>query len=107
MRSGFSGIREPITNMIHVFSLPLISTASFLAYVNNVEVDDEANLEIFGQIYILTLLLLLLLLFILTANGFLFGGSDTTIGHNTQIAHITQNNTPRSNKTQHTNLHKK
>jgi hypothetical protein len=43
---------------------------------------------------------LLLLLFILTANGFLLGGSGTT------VRHITQNNTPRSNKTQHTKLHK-
>jgi hypothetical protein len=47
------------------------------------------------------LLLLLLLLFILTANGFLPGGSGTTIRHNPQIAHIKQNNTPHSNKTQH------
>jgi hypothetical protein len=45
-------------------------------------------------------------LFILTANGFLPGGSGTTIKHNTQITHITQNNTPPSNKTHHTKLHK-
>jgi hypothetical protein len=46
----------------------------------------------------------MLLLFILTTNRFLPGGSDTTVRHNTQITpHITQNNTPRSNKTQHTN----
>jgi hypothetical protein len=38
-----------------------------------------------------------LLLFILTANGVLPGGSGTTIRHNTQITHITQNNTPHSN----------
>jgi hypothetical protein len=44
-----------------------------------------------------------ILFFILTANGFLPGGSGTTVGHNT--THITQNNTPRSNKTQHTKLH--
>jgi hypothetical protein len=49
---------------------------------------------------LLLLLLLLLLLFISTANGSLPGGSGTTIRHNTQ------NNTPRSNKTQHTKLHK-
>jgi hypothetical protein len=42
----------------------------------------------------------------LTANGFSPGGSGTTIRHNTQITHITQNNTPHSNKTQHTKLHK-
>jgi hypothetical protein len=30
--------------------------------------------------------------------GFLPGGSDTTIRHNTQITHITQNNTPYSNR---------
>jgi hypothetical protein len=34
------------------------------------------------------------------------GGSGTAIRHNTQITHITQNNTPHSNKTQHTKLHK-
>jgi hypothetical protein len=37
--------------------------------------------------------LLLLLLFTLTANRFLPGGSGTTIRHNTQITHTTQNNT--------------
>jgi hypothetical protein len=41
---------------------------------------------------------LLFYLFIYTANGFLSGGTDTTIRHNTQI-------TPHSNKTQHTELH--
>jgi hypothetical protein len=40
-----------------------------------------------------------LLFFILTANGFLPGGCGTT------ITHITQNNTPSSNETQHTKLH--
>jgi hypothetical protein len=44
-------------------------------------------------------LLLLLLLFI-TANGFSPGGSGTTIRHNTQITHITQNNT--THKSTHT-----
>jgi hypothetical protein len=44
--------------------------------------------------------ILLLLLFIWTANGFVPGGSGTT------IRHITQNNTPQSNKTQHTKLQK-
>jgi hypothetical protein len=37
-----------------------------------------------------------LLLFILSANVFLTGGSGTTIRHNTQITHITQNDTPHS-----------
>jgi hypothetical protein len=32
-------------------------------------------------------------LFILTANGFSPGGSGTTVRHNAQITHITQNNT--------------
>jgi hypothetical protein len=49
---------------------------------------------------ILLLLLLLLLLFTLTANGSVPGGSGTAIRHNTQ------NNTPHSNKTQHTKLQK-
>jgi hypothetical protein len=39
-----------------------------------------------------------LLLFILTENGFLPGSSGTTIRHNTQITHITHNNTPHSIK---------
>jgi hypothetical protein len=43
-----------------------------------------------------------LFLFALTANEFLPGGSGTTVRHNTQITHITQNNTPPSNKTHHT-----
>jgi hypothetical protein len=37
----------------------------------------------------LSLLLLLIYLSILTANGFLLGGSGTTVRHNTQIAHTT------------------
>jgi hypothetical protein len=47
-----------------------------------------------------TAYLLFLLFIILTANGFVPGGSGTTITHNTQ------NNTPHSNKTQHTELQK-
>jgi hypothetical protein len=47
-----------------------------------------------------------LLLFILTENGFLRGGGGITIRHNTQITYITQINTPRSNKTQHTEVYK-
>jgi hypothetical protein len=35
----------------------------------------------------------ILLLFILTANGFLPSGSDTTIRHHTQTKHSTQNYT--------------
>jgi hypothetical protein len=49
---------------------------------------------------------ILYIIIYLTANGVLPGGSGTTVIHNTQITHITQNNTPRSNKTQHTKLHK-
>jgi hypothetical protein len=45
-----------------------------------------------------------LLLFILITNGVLPCGNGTTIRHNTKITHITQNNTPHSNKTQHTKL---
>jgi hypothetical protein len=50
-------------------------------------------------------LLLLLLLFILTANGFLPGGSGTTIRHNKQITHITQNNTTIKRNTAHKTTH--
>jgi hypothetical protein len=49
---------------------------------------------------LLLVLVLLLLLLILPANGFVPGGSCTTIRHNTQ------NNTPHSKKTQHTKLQK-
>jgi hypothetical protein len=45
-----------------------------------------------------------IILFILTANVFVPGGTGTTIRHNTQKTHITQNNPPHSNKTQHTKL---
>jgi hypothetical protein len=43
----------------------------------------------------------ILLLFILSANGFLPDGSVTTIRHNTQITHITQNNTTLKRNTAH------
>jgi hypothetical protein len=46
-----------------------------------------------------------LLLFILTANGFLPSGSGTTVGHNTQITHITQNNTTLKQNTAHKTTH--
>jgi hypothetical protein len=39
----------------------------------------------------LSIIYILLLLLILTENGFLPGGNGTTIRHNTQITHITQN----------------
>jgi hypothetical protein len=45
-----------------------------------------------------------IIIIILTANEFLPGGSGSTIRHNTQITHTTQNNTPRSNETQRTKL---
>jgi hypothetical protein len=48
---------------------------------------------------------IIIIIIILTANGFSPGGSGTTIRRNTQITHITQNNTPHSNRTQHTELH--
>jgi hypothetical protein len=44
------------------------------------------------------IIIIIIRLFILTENGYLPGGSGTTIGHNTQI-------TQRSNETQHTKLH--
>jgi hypothetical protein len=45
------------------------------------------------------IIIIIIIIIILTADGFLPGGSDTTIRHNTQITHITQNNTTHSNKT--------
>jgi hypothetical protein len=49
--------------------------------------------------------ILLLLLFILTANGFLPGGSGYTIRYNKQITHITQNNTTIKRNTAHKTTH--
>jgi hypothetical protein len=51
------------------------------------------------------LLLLLLLLLISTANGVLPGESDTSIRHNTQITHITQNNTSLKQNTINDTVH--
>jgi hypothetical protein len=45
------------------------------------------------------------LLFILTANGFLPGGSDNTIRRNKQIALITQNNTTSKRNIAHKTTH--
>jgi glucose dehydrogenase len=53
------------------------------------------------KIFIIIIIIIINVI-ILTANGFLPGDTDTILRHNTQIRHITQNNTPRSNKTQHT-----
>jgi hypothetical protein len=55
---------------------------------------------------IILLLFFIIIIFILAANGFLPSGSGTKIRHSTQITHITKNNTPYSNKAQHTKLHK-
>jgi hypothetical protein len=49
--------------------------------------------------------LILLLLLLLTANGFLSGGSGNTIRHNQQITHITQNNTMIKRNTAHQTTH--
>jgi hypothetical protein len=51
-------------------------------------------------VHIIVIIIIIIIIIILTANGFVPGGSGTTIRHNTQ------NNTPRSNKTQHTKLQK-
>jgi hypothetical protein len=42
------------------------------------------------QVEITFIIIIIIYLFILTANGFLPGGSGTTIRHNTQITHHTQ-----------------
>jgi hypothetical protein len=46
-----------------------------------------------------------ILLFILTANGFLPGGSGNIIRHKKQITHITQNNTTIKRNTAHKTTH--
>jgi hypothetical protein len=63
------------------------------------------SISLSKKLRVVVVLHLLLLIFILTDNGFSLGGSGTTITYNTQITRITQNNTPRSDKTHHTNLH--
>jgi hypothetical protein len=46
-----------------------------------------------------------LLLFILNSNGLSPGGSGTTVKHNTQTTHITQNNTTIKRNTVHKTTH--
>jgi hypothetical protein len=53
----------------------------------------------YGSICII--IIIIIYLFILTANGFSPGGNSTTIRHNTQITHITQNNTTIKRNTVH------
>jgi hypothetical protein len=48
-----------------------------------------------------SIILIIIYLFILTATGFLSGGSGNTIRHNKQITHITQNNTTIKRNTAH------
>jgi hypothetical protein len=48
---------------------------------------------------------IIFLLFILTANGFLPGGSGNSIRHKKQIKHITQNNTMIKRNTAHKTTH--
>jgi hypothetical protein len=70
----------------------------------------ELNPVIVGKVprsfspWSLTLLTYYYYLFILTANGFLPGGSGATIKHNKQITHITQNNTMIKRNTAHAAL---
>jgi hypothetical protein len=45
------------------------------------------------RVALMKMIIIILIVFILTANGFLPGGCRTAIRHNTQITHITQNNT--------------
>jgi hypothetical protein len=51
------------------------------------------------------IIIIIIILFILTANGILPGYSDYTIRHNTQITHITQNNTTIKRNTTHKATH--
>jgi hypothetical protein len=74
-----------------------------------VELTIAAGLQIIPGVSVsLTLSLqrvIILLLSILTANGFSPGGSDTTIRHNIQTTHITQNNTTIKRNTAHKTTH--
>jgi hypothetical protein len=45
--------------------------------------------------------IIIIIIIILTANGYLPGGSGTIIRHNTQITNFTQNNTTIKRKTAH------
>jgi uncharacterized ion transporter superfamily protein YfcC len=56
--------------------------------------------RVVGFIIIIVVIIIIIIIIICTANWFVPGGSGTTITHNAQ------NNTPHSNKTQHTKLQK-
>jgi hypothetical protein len=64
---------------------------------------NKTPVQILSSAYNKVLFKILLLLY-LSCKWDFTRGSDTTIRHNTQITHITQNNTPHSNKTHHTKL---
>jgi hypothetical protein len=55
--------------------------------------------------FIIIIIIISYYYYILTANGFSPGGSGTTIRHNTQTTHITQNNTTFKQNTVHKNTH--
>jgi hypothetical protein len=57
---------------------------------------------------IITIIIIIIIIIIIYFNykWALPSGSGTVVRHNTEITHITRNNTPHSNKTQHTKLHK-
>jgi hypothetical protein len=74
--------------------LCILHTGSDVEYPNKTEAFEDTSTEE-G-----------LLIFTLIANGFLPVSSGTKVRHNTQITHFTQSNTPLSNKTQYTKLHK-
>jgi hypothetical protein len=63
----------------------------FLKYNKFYQTNGHLNFE--RPIYLSSSLKHIIYIFILTANGFSPGGSGTTIRHNTQTTHITQNNT--------------
>jgi hypothetical protein len=87
-----------VGRFLPVLAVTNIKTESMTMVLHNLRVFTCADKH--GLSFWNCVLLLLLLLFILTANGFVPGGSGTT------IRHTTQNNTPHSNKTQHTKLQK-
>jgi hypothetical protein len=59
----------------------------------------------FGTHCTRTHIIIIIIIIIMTANGFLLGDSRTTIRQNTQITHITQNNTTIKRNTAHKTTH--
>jgi hypothetical protein len=78
---------------------------SLWLYKEENKLRDGKNMFTYSPLSATYLLLLFINLYFLTANGFIPDGSRTTIRHNTQTTHITQNNTTIKRNTVHKTTH--